>query len=220
MCIFGIDDLAIAGGIGALGSAAIGASAQSSTNAMNQQMQREAQAFNLEEANKARAFDWTMATTGYQRARSDLEKAGFNPILAVTNGQSPGIASPSASSPPPPTMESPLAHGLGSAQEAGRLAKEIAQTDSQVKLNKAAKAQKDADANLSRNSAAVVAAGLPAAKEQGKVDLKKAQINRKMVKVDAVIDRLGPLAGSVRDLVEGIRKPNYTRNTTINLPKR
>lgn len=54
-----------------------------------------ANAENAEQAQLNRDFQERMSNTSYQRARADLEAAGFNPMLAVSQG---GASSPSGSS--------------------------------------------------------------------------------------------------------------------------
>lgn len=62
------------------------------TNAWNQaaiynsEMWEKQAAYNREEAEKQRAWQTQMANTQYQRAIKDMEKAGLNPVLAVTGG--------------------------------------------------------------------------------------------------------------------------------------
>lgn len=95
-----------------LGAAGIGAASQFGSNFidwgvnswLNQQQQEMAlermsseQQFNALEAQKARDWQERMASTNYQRAVADMEKAGLNPASLVGSSPSGALAPSSAS---------------------------------------------------------------------------------------------------------------------------
>ena len=88
----------LAGGIGYLG--------QDSTNVAN-----------AEQAQKNRDFQERMSSTAYQRGRADMEAAGFNPMLAYSQG---GASTPGGSQSSP--FQNSAAAGLAAAQAQATIA--------------------------------------------------------------------------------------------------
>lgn len=114
---------AIIGAVGALGAGLLGKSGQESANEKNLQIAREQMAFQKE-----------MSNTSYQRAITDMRKAGINPMLAVSKG---GASTPQGAS---ATMQNTMAPlqtgiqgGITSALDAYRTEKQGAQLDAQTK---------------------------------------------------------------------------------------
>lgn len=85
--------------------------------AWNESMFNKSMEFNAAEAQKNREWQEHMAATAYQRAVKDMEKAGLNPVLAVTGGGiSTGAGGGSAAS-----VGSPSISGASGAMATGGL---------------------------------------------------------------------------------------------------
>lgn len=101
------------------------------TAAWNEAMMEKQMEFNAAEAQKNRDWQQKMRETAYQTAIADMEKAGLNPILAVTGGGiSTGSLGGSAASVGGTSMGAPSLSGATGAMASGGLMNGISASES------------------------------------------------------------------------------------------
>lgn len=167
--------------------------------------------FNAHEAMKNRRFQERMSNTAYQRAMDDMDAAGLNPMLAYSQG---GASSPTGStaSMTPARMEEALGSSVASALEAKRLAKDLAQTDSNIALNNAyqgaQKAQEklnEASAKVAEKNAKALDKQMPAIEAKARLDKSRADIDENMVLYDSIANRVHQGTGIISNATSVLR---------------
>jgi len=223
----------VAAGIGAAGgviSGAMSAGATREINDANIAYAREATQTNQAFAREQNAFQERMSSTAYQRARSDMEAAGYNPMMAFSQG---GASSPSGSSGSAvtPNLQTPdkgeiLRRSLSSAMDMSRLQKDLDRQDADIALTETANRVKEQEGELTRATAvnrkkesmileerqSQAAAETPAARAEARARTaqatlaeKQAKIDEKLIGVDNTVRRVGEALGAVTGARSALR---------------
>lgn len=176
---------------------------QRETNAANVRMNAEANQMSQANAREQMEFQREMSNTAYQRAMADMKSAGLNPMLAYQQG---GATSPSgaAGSATAAKVENALGKAVGSAYEARRLRKDLEQSDSSIRLNKAAEeyqgAQKrlaEANAQQTKLNNYIISKQMPGIEQAAKLDYKRGLMDEKFLEYDAIGNRVKSAAGII-----------------------
>jgi len=185
------------------------------------------------EADKNRQFEEKMSNSAYQRAREDMRKAGFNPMLAYQQG---GASTPAGNAPSGPSASGSNTSGaqgraeaanmaasllgdtvkntVSSAMEGRRNQEEVQRLKAQVESEKANKEKIKAEtayaANLANSEqirSRLLESGMAAAREQQRYDeLKyKARSNKLYFYTREALDTLGSAAGTAMNSAIGYK---------------
>ncbi|AXH77006.1 MAG: DNA pilot protein [Microviridae sp.] len=138
--MFGVDDMALAMGVSALGSAATGAFNYGSTQSTNEA--------NLQIAREQMAFQERMANTAYQRGMADMRAAGLNPILAYQKGGAQSPSGAMANMVAPKIEGNPVGEIINTGLAVTRARLEFANMYQQNKNLQAEEHNKDADTRM------------------------------------------------------------------------
>lgn len=199
-------------GAGDLFSGALSLIGTSMTNDTNRDIANSANAAAYNNAKEQMNFQERMSNSAYQRARTDMEAAGINPMLAGINQSSASTPQGAMADVKIPHIEDALGRGVSSALEARRLRKELDSTDSQISLNEATRGAaatqalvNSASAKVADKKAELIDAQMPAVKAQARTDEKRAKLDEKAATYDAIANRVGQAAGIINDATSVLR---------------
>lgn len=164
-----------------------------STNKSNERIAKENREFqeeqfkianqiNIDEAEKNRLFQERLSNTSYQRGVEDMRQAGISPMLAYMKG---GASTPSGSA------------GSAGSVPAGSTAlmNKVFKAELMYQLANSALAVKERrkDIALKGKQLEVIDKQLPAIEAESKYNSEKANLNKRLLILDAIYDRIMPV---------------------------
>lgn len=215
-------------GLSTLGGPLLNFFGQQQANAQNEYMNERNIQFATQEARETRDFQSWMRSTAYQATRDDLEKAGFNPLLALNNGATNTPSGAMASPPSQIPMQNELSGAVQSAFSGMDLIRSLKNTEADVALKNAQATtqvadayQKTANADVARKQARLLDATFEASKAKADLDIDSSKWDREnldtqkmMNLIQQGVGTVGSALNPIGNIIDNLSKKKWRKNDT------